>query len=353
MTDTVTVPVDAPAFTQEFSRRCQVADCRQPAQRVQFGDTCLSVVFIGRGNTGFLTDAIAHRFVGPGPAELTVYVVDAQTSGIRPPVPYWTWQQADGHGMIDTHATGYSGHFQQDTDVFTWVARPERTAFLWLADRTQLPDWERSFPLRYILHKWLEDNDRYVLVHAGAVGTPVGGVLLTGRGGSGKSTSTLACLHSSLHYAGDDFVLIDTEQLVVHSLYNVAKLTPDTIGRFPQLEPLVANPGADPDQKAQVFLHQHYPDVVTAGFPLRAILLPRFTGGTDTTYQSATAADALRALAPSTLALLKADGRTFQKMTRLVRQLPAFWLDTGTDLPQIPATILALLSACPAATPCP
>lgn len=344
MADTVAATADAPSFTQQFVQRCQSTRQQQPARLFRFGDTTLSVVFIGQGNTGFLTDAIAHREVEAGSAELTVYVVDGQTSGIRPPVPYWDWQRADGHGMIHTQNEQYSGHFQQDTDVFTWLAHPERTAILWLADRTRLPEWERSFPLRYILHKWLEDSDRYVLVHAGAVGTSVGGVLLTGRGGSGKSTSTLACLHSDLHYAGDDFVLIDTQQLTVHSLYNVAKLNHDNVGRFPRLEPLVANPDADPDQKLQVFLHQHYPDIVTAGFPLRAILLPRFTGGMDTTYQPATAADSMRALAPSTLALLKADGRTFQKMTRLVRQLPTFWLETGTDLPQIPATILDLLT---------
>ena len=35
------------------------------------------------------------------------------------------------------------------------------------------------------------------------------GVLIAGKSGSGKSTSTLACLTSGLLYAGDDYVLVD------------------------------------------------------------------------------------------------------------------------------------------------
>ncbi|GAB4011983.1 serine kinase [Spirosoma migulaei] len=335
----------AQAFTQQLLDRC-LSNRQQPSARsFHFGSTTLNVAFIGTNHADFFTNAIAHREIPSSPADLTVFVIDYKTSTIMLPPPCWDWQQADGHGTIHGLTDGYAGYFQQDTGVFTWVAYAEQIAIVWGTDLATLPEWERSFPFRYVLHKWQERTSRYVLVHAGAVGTVSGGVLLTGAGGAGKSTSTLACINTALHYAGDDFVMIDLEALFVHSLYNVAKLNVDNLHRFPHFQPLVANPDAALDQKFQVYLHQHYPEAVTAGFPLKAIMLPRFSGTTTTTIRSATPAEALKALAPSTLALLRADQRTFQKMSQLVHKLPLFWLETGTDLTQIPEQILNTLQS--------
>ncbi|WP_080054727.1 phosphoenolpyruvate carboxykinase (ATP) [Spirosoma aerolatum] len=341
-------------FTQLVADRCRSVQPQVSARSFGFGDLTLQVIFIGESNQDFFTKAISHRKSPAQPNSLTVYVVNHKTSGIMLPQPCWNWQQTDGHGVIHGLAAGYSGTFQQDTGVFTWIAHTERLALVWGTDFASLPEWERSFPFRYVLHKWFEDQERYVLVHAGAVGTPSGGVLLTGRGGSGKSTSTLACLQSRLHYAGDDFVMIDLDDPFVHSLYNVAKLEPENLGRFPVLQSLADDQPIVPGQKLQFYLHQHYPNIVTKGFPLKAIMLPQFTGSQQTTVRPATPAEALKALAPSTLALLRADQRTFQKMTRLVHQLPLFWLETGTDLAQIPDAIYSTLQSLPtyAEAPC-
>lgn len=341
-------------FTQQLADRCRSFQPQLSARSFGFDSLSLRVIFIGESHQDFFTKAIAHRASPPLPNGLTVYVINHKTSGVMLPQPCWDWQQADGHGIIHGLAAGYSATFQQDTGVFTWIAHTEQLAFVWGTDFATVPEWERSFPFRYILHKWFEEQNRYVLVHAGAVGTTAGGVLLTGRGGSGKSTSTLACLQSRLQYAGDDFVMIDLEALFVHSLYNVAKLEPGNLSRFPALQPLANEYPATDGQKLQFYLHQHYPSVVTKGFPLKAIMLPHFTGGTHTSLRPATPADALKSLAPSTLALLRADQRTFQKMARLVHQIPCFWLETGTDLTQIPEAIYSTLQSLPtdATAPC-
>ena len=315
-----------------------------------FGGYRVQVRFVGTTETAFFTDAIAHRDVSEKASlsNLTVHVVDGRKTGLSLPRPPWNWQDADGYGTITgiDPAAGYV-NYQGDYGVLTLIDFPNRRALIWADDVSRLPEWERSFPFRMLLHKWLE-NSPYVLVHAGAVGMPDGGFLLAGSGGSGKSTSTLACLDSPLRYAGDDFVMVDTEETRVHSLYNVAKLNADNLHRFPHWEPLIANRAALPEQKGQLFIHQHHPERVTAGFPVVALLLPRFSGGRATTLRQATKADALRALAPSTLALLRdtvAGGTspTFRKVVSVVRSLPCYWLETGTDLPQIPECLLDLL----------
>jgi hypothetical protein len=118
------------------------------------------------------------------------------------------------------------------------------------------------------------------LVHAAAVGNSNGGVLIGGKGGSGKSTTALTCLESKLNYIGDDYTLLglDSGRPVVHSLYNSAKLNSDHVQRFPTLLPKVSNPDRLADEKALLFVNEHYPAKVATQLPVRAVLLPRVTG---------------------------------------------------------------------------
>lgn len=335
----------AEAFVDQALDRCVPRVESSADAFFRFGELTLRARFAGHGIAPFFTEAIAHCQTDPvRHPELTVYVVDRRTSGVVLPPPCWDWAQADGHGTIRGLEEGFFANFQQDAGVFTLLDFERHTALLWIDDAAALPEWERSFPFRTILHLLLQ-NGPCVLVHGGAVGTHAGGALLTGRSGAGKSTATLACLGSGLRYAGDDFVLLDTRTHRVFSLYNVAKLDADNLGRFPQFRPLVANPWALPDQKAQVFLHRHRPETLALDFPLTALLAVQHTGRTETRVVPASEAEVLKALAPSTLALLRADARTFGKLTALVRQLPCFRLETGTHLPGIPAAMEAFLNS--------
>ncbi|HEV7348076.1 hypothetical protein [Telluribacter sp.] len=324
------------------------ADCRSRKsvkRYFSFGPHRVTLCFQGaEGLRTFFTKAIAHLEQEAGPAALTVWVLDRASSGIMLPQPAWDWNQMDGYGTIAPFPTErYYANFQQASNTFTLLDRNTSQAVIWMNDVNALPEWERSFPLRSVLYEWLRESSSLFL-HAGAVGTDTGGVLLTGRGGSGKSTSTLACLGSDLKYIGDDFVMVNTESLDAYSLYNVAKLEWDQLLRFPTLEPLIYNTSARPHEKAQLFVWDHYPDKVSQSIPLKAILLPRFTGLTDTTIEPATGAEVLRALVPSTLALLKAPPAYLTKIRMLIQQLPCYWLLTGTDLGQIPQTIQKLLT---------
>jgi hypothetical protein len=185
-------------------------------------------------------------------------------------------------------------------------------------------------------------------VHAGAVGTPHGGVLLVGKGGSGKSTSALACLRSALLYAADDYCLLDSrgEPPYVHSIYNSAKLEAGHIRTFPHLLPLISNPQDLGIAKAVIYLNDHHPERLSAGFPIKAVLIPRVTGKADTRLTPATQLDGLRALAPSTLFQLSGAGAVnFGIMAGFARRVPSYFLEAGTDLDQIPAVIEAFLNS--------
>jgi hypothetical protein len=212
-------------------------------------------------------------------------------------------------------------------------------------DGRDLPSYERGSPVRTILHWAFYEMGRQ-LVHGGAVGLPEGGVLLAGKGGSGKSTTALSCLDSDLFYASDDYSLVQPDpEPYVHSIYNTAKVNADNVARLEFLRPAISNLDRLDQQKPLMFLHKHYPQKLIAGFPIRAVLLPRVKGGTATTVTPADPTDALASLALSTIRQLAgADSRATAMIEKVTRRVPCFYLELGTDISLIPGVIRDLIT---------
>jgi hypothetical protein len=183
-------------------------------------------------------------------------------------------------------------------------------------------------------------------VHAAAIGNEAGaGILVVGRGGSGKSTTALTSMLAGMKYAGDDYCLLEPGAVpVVHSLYASAKLHGDHLKHFPELEPKLANPHRIELEKGVLLLGEHFPHrIVTRLRPL-AIVVPRITHQPETAVVPTGRPRALAALAPSSLLQLAATREeSLRLMAELVRILPAFELQLGTELPGVPAVVSALI----------
>ena len=83
---------------------------------------------------------------------------------------------------------------------------------------------------------------------------------------------------------------------------------------------------------------------LSAGFPLRAILLAEVTGSRRTTVRRVSAGEAFKALAPSCFMHLPiVRSRVLACFNSLVRQLPSYKLELGSDLKSAPIAILELL----------
>jgi hypothetical protein len=219
-------------------------------------------------------------------------------------------------------------------------------ALYWVHEARSLPYYEIGSPLRTILH-WWADRDPYQFVHAGAVGTRDGGVLLAGKGGMGKSTTALACLDAGMLYASDDYCMVRAgSDPRVYSVYNTAKLRGDLdVERFPRLAPLVSNKTRLESDKALLFLNQHFPERVCRDLSLKAILMPRVTGRKGEGLRPAGRAEVLLALAPSTLFQLPGAGADCMRtISRIVVSVPGYHLEVGSDLGAIPGVIEELLS---------
>ena len=317
---------------------------------------CLS--FATEDMAGQLTPALAHLKTSAidDPA-LTICLWDnastqTQLPGLLPAFMrsfQWYWHEyLDPRQNVQPLCSDrFQTRFNLGANVFSSLDTKQNLALYWIEDLMRLPYWEKGSPLQAILNWWTSAHQRQY-VHAAAVGTSTGGVLLAAKGGSGKSTSALACLNSELTYASDDYCLVATDPApYVYSLYNSAKLKGAAdLERFPHLAPLLSNGDRLHEEKAMIFLKQHFPEKVVSGFPIRAILVPKITGQQDTKLTRSTAIAALKALAPSTLFQLSGSGQSsMQTMSSLVKQVPCYTLELGTDISQIPEVILEFLSS--------
>jgi hypothetical protein len=306
------------------------------------------IQFAGKALLPYLTPAISH-LESPFDAnpDLRIRAWDSRSTGVRLPAKAGSLEAHQERGMPGSWERG---------DVLSAYLRPDpglsmfhvdaREGVYWLPDAAKTPYEDRSGPFRGILNWFMSRNGRQ-FVHGAAIGNEAGnGILVVGKSGSGKSTTALTSMLWGVKYAGDDYCLLEPGPVpVVHSLYASAKLHGDHLERFPDLKAKLANPHRIEMEKGVLLLREHYPDrIVTRLRPL-AVVVPRITHEPDTAFVPTGRPRALAALAPSSLLQLAATREgSMRLMAELVRQLPAFELQLGTDLRQIPGAVLDLIS---------
>jgi hypothetical protein len=201
----------APEFFDEMrSNWREAVETTGPEQRrYRVAGLALELQCAGTALVGPLTRALAH-LPAPDPEadSLVVHAWDSKTTGTTVPRPPWTNGDYREHGRIRGF---FDERFQS---VYQWgshslvmldVERSE--AVYWVAAPEQIPYFEMAAPLRLALHGWLETRD-VQLIHAAAIGSGDGCVLIAGKSGSGKSWTTLAASSSGLRMLADDYCLL-------------------------------------------------------------------------------------------------------------------------------------------------
>lgn len=291
--------------------------------------------------------ALEHlRSVPTQPPSFTVSLWDCMSTGVSMPPPPWKHAQILARGDVE----GFNDAeiltvFQLGTNALHMVDRSKNRAIYWVRNAGQVPVSDSAHPLRIILNQWAERQNLMIL-HAGAVGTRHGGVLLAGKSGSGKSTAALSCLDSKLRLAAEDTVLLSMGPAArVYSLYSSAKLTRASLELLPELQPMVCNPQKIDSEKGLIFLHPNREKNLIDSFPLKAILLPMVSPQREAGFEKASPADGLKALAPSSIFQVPGSGPTeFFGMGALVKKLPTYQFFLGKDVKRIPEAISDLLS---------
>jgi hypothetical protein len=270
----------------------------------------------------------------------TMLLWDAASTRVPlPPVP-WRLSDLEDHGQSRGYRVSgwdrervYTLH-DQDYGAITLFDANSSTGIYATLDAQAVPTYERAAPLRSFLHWSLSERGRH-LVHAGAIGRPDGGVLVAGPSGSGKSTLTLACVDAGLGYLGDDYVLIDVqdEPPTAHVVYATAKIDPEGRGWKPALTPTDLAPDATDSGKLVLDLYRRSPGALLSSVPVRAVVLPRVGRASRARVRVVSAAEGVRAVAPSTV--LQHFGHGAEGMAtvaELMRRVPVYAVEMGRDM---------------------
>lgn len=132
-------------------------------------------------------------------------------------------------------AEGFMATYPSNEGQVQLMDCSKRIAVQLFSNRANLPPWEASAPLRMPL-QWILAKGGLRLAHAATVGFDGKGLVLFGKGGSGKSGTTLAGLAVGMNTVGDDYIALGVDnQPFARAVFNHVKQDEEGVGRIPGL----------------------------------------------------------------------------------------------------------------------
>jgi hypothetical protein len=261
-----------------------------------------------------------------------LYAWDGTSPRVIPPARPWGPADHEPLGVVSTYSNeNVRCAFDIHTSALIAYDFRHETSFSWFPSIGRLPAWARASPFRVPL-SWLLNLNGHQIVHGAAVSMGGHAVILTGAGGSGKSTTALACALAGMGYLGDDYCSVEPTSGQVHMVYRTAKVLPTTLALLPALESWLVNSHRISVEKGVIFLKPSNVELVRSS-ALAAILLPRLSAGRQTRLSHASRSDTVRAILPSTIdGLMGGTAASLKAILQLVQNVPAFHLELGSDL---------------------
>ena len=304
--------------------------------------------FISAGATmaDFVGPAFAHlpRLADDGPIDLTVTMWDAATTGETYPELHLPDVEPMAAGVVNAPGLLLS-YYSAPRLLFALDCEADTALFI--ADNVHaLPPWERPSPMRALLSWWFTGRGK-LMAPAAAGATDGGAALMVGPGGSGKSSTSLACMAAGMGWLGDDYVIIDPRTHVVSSLYGSAKLVAEHHDHNPDL---MSTDGtirhANLADKNFGFPALDFPERVCLSSEIRAVVLPVVMRGPECRLIPTTTSRALLALAPSTIfqgRVQKAE--VFELSREVVTPFEPYRLELGAGVDAVPEMLSRLIVA--------
>lgn len=332
------------AFYRQFRDAFEQAADRTEKIRFYYSlaGTTVCLCFAGSALVPFLTPALAHLLVEEvSRPDCTIFVWDSESTGVKePPPPCKRSDFTDRGDIWGFNSSRIKTAFHWSEFSVNLMDLKENEGVYWVRSTKGFPYWVYSSPFRSMFNWWMKKHGKHLL-HAAAVGTENGVVLITGKGGSGKSSTAIRCLDAGMLYLGDDYVIVEKDPVPrVYSLYSTAKLAPEDMKLFPSLARLKKDGITDNPEKETLFLYPEKKQQFRQSLPLLAILTPEFADQEHPSLGSVSFWKVQRAISFTTMAQLPgSDHATHDYISALTEALPCSSLLLGSDRERIPEVI--------------
>jgi hypothetical protein len=180
------------------------------------------------------------------------------------------------------------------------------------------------------------------LAHAGTLGKNGDGVILVGRGGSGKSGTVVGGVSHGLESVGDDYVLIDRGRDVVHAypLYPTFKQDRRGLARLGLEVAMSASRTVNWQEKFEFDCEEISGRPLASQLRIGAILIPTIAAASHSTIRPIPKNRAMLALAPTGLFQMPGERDSGVRFySDLVRRVPCFGLTLGSDPADVSNTL--------------
>lgn len=340
------------AFFDQALQCAIVAEARAGAllQDIEIAGVCIRLSFAGpRLMTEFLP-ALGHLMVPRRDhPDAILHIWDSRSTGVemvRPPSAMNAFtSRGDIWGM--TSKRFRSAFHWSEYSVCVLDSESGIGAY-WVDTAEALPYWAKSSPMRTMFHWLLEPRGKFLL-HAAVVGDAEQGVLITGKGGVGKSTSSLMALSAGMQFVGDDYVVVslDTEP-TAYALYSTAKVGFEQMKAMPDLRSLVDPAQPPDDEKAVLYLHPSRDHQIARSMPLRWMVTPRFGDAAETGFEPVSLTALHQAASFTTMSQLPHAGKaTNAFIGALTQRLKTASIVLGHDRAGVARALARLLTESP------
>lgn len=190
----------------------------------------------------------------------------------------------------------------------------------------------------------IDGNDRFLLIHAGAVVTPSGkGVLLPAVSGSGKTTLVTALVRAGFGFLSDELAVVEPETGRLHPFPRALNLKDGTLSLFPDLRP--------DDDGLWGVRHRAFARVGTVRRGAKAgpaeigfVIAPMHTPGATTEVTTLSSAQLTKELWTNTLNIPRFGSRALPALADLCRKVKGYRL-ISSDLQESIDRVLELVGA--------